>query len=98
MKKQFNLTAPNNKPERHVDSVKHEIKKYVSREQRKALPEGVDFWDFDCKIGDNTENAFVIHVSEINKKIDQLVLDKKEMFYLEILAKAGHRANKKAKK
>lgn len=97
MKKQFNLTAPNNKPERHVDSVKHEIKKYISREQRKALPEGVDFWDFDCKIGDDAETALVVHVSEINKKIDALVVDNKEKFYLEILAKPGHRANAKNK-
>jgi hypothetical protein len=95
MKKSFNLTAPNKAPERQTDSVKHEIKKYITREQRKTVPAGVDFWDFDCKIGDDAQTAAVIHVSEINKKIDALSLENKESFYLEVLAKPGHRTNKK---
>ena len=53
------------------------------------------FRDFDCKIGDNLETASTIHVSEINKKIDELTNEKKEAFYLEVLAKPGHRTNKK---
>jgi hypothetical protein len=95
MKKSFNLTAPNKTPERQTDSVKHEIKKYITREQRKSVPANVDFWDFDCKIGDDVETAAVIHVSEINKKIDALAVENKETFYLEVLAKPGHRTNKK---
>lgn len=98
MKKNFNLTAPNKTPERQTDSVKHEIKKYITREQRKSVPADVDFWDFDCKMGDDLQSASVIHVSEINKKIDALNLEKKEVFYLEVLAKPGHRTNKKTKK
>jgi hypothetical protein len=98
MKKSFNLTAPNKTPERQTDSVKHEIKKYITREQRKSVPADVDFWDFDCKIGDDAENAAVIHVSEINKKIDAMAVEKKEIFYLEVLSKPGHRTNKKTKK
>ncbi|MDD4974557.1 MAG: DUF6172 family protein [Bacteriovorax sp.] len=95
MKKSFNLTAPNKTPERQTDSVKHEIKKYITREQRKSVPANVDFWDFDCKMGDDVENAAVIHVSEINKNIDALAVEQKETFYLEVLAKPGHRTNKK---
>lgn len=98
MRKSFNLSAPNKTPERQVDSVKHEIKKYITREQRKSVPEGVDFWDFDCKFGDDSNTAEVIHVSEINKKIDAIVALNKEIFYIEILAKPGHRTNKKTKK
>jgi hypothetical protein len=98
MKKSFNLTAPNKTPERQTDSVKHEIKKYITREQRKSVPADVDFWDFDCKIGDDAENAAVIHVSEINKKIDAMAVEKKEICYLEVLSKPGHRTNKKTKK
>ena len=97
MKKTFNLTAPNKTPDRQVDSVKHEIKKYITREQRKPVTAGIDFWDFDCKIGDDTQNAVGVHVSEINKKIDALAVEKKEAFYLEVLAKPGYRVNKKTK-
>ena len=51
MKKKFSLKHPKIKPARRVEAVKHEIRKYLKRERRKELPEGVDFWDFDCKFG-----------------------------------------------
>ena len=98
MKKSFHLTATNKKPERQVDFVKHEIKKYIGRERRKTLPDDVQFWDFDCRMGDDASTAPVIHVSEINKKFDALVLEKKETFYMEILAKPGYRASRKPSK
>ncbi len=94
MKKTFQLKADNKADERQVDSIKHEIKKYIARERRKKLPEGVDFWDFDCNIGENEQDSEAIHISKINSKISELSLEKKESFYLEILAKAGHRAKK----
>lgn len=95
MKKSFKFTASNKTPERQSDAIKHEIKSYIARERRKPVLEGVDFWDFDCKFGDDAQKAKVIHLSEINKMIDTFFLEKKEGFYIEILAKPGHRAKKK---
>lgn len=89
MKKTFSLTAPNRQPDRQVEYVKYQIRKYVARERRKALPEGAHFWDFQCKIGIEAPSAVAIHVGEINKKIDEVVLQKAPSFYLEILAKPG---------
>jgi len=94
MKKTFKLTATNKAPARQVDSVKHEIKKYIARERKKTLSDNVDFWDFNCKIGASESTAAITHVAEINKEIDALVTGKAETFYLEILAKKGYR-NKK---
>lgn len=94
MKKTFKLTDPKKAPARQVDFVKHEISKYLARERRKTLKEGSDFWDFDCRIGKEAESSHVIHVAEINKKIDAVVAEGAEQFYLEILAKPGFR-NKK---
>lgn len=91
MKKNFSLTAENKKPDRQVESVKHELNKYIARERRKSLPPGVDFWDFDCKFGPDAASASVIHIAEINKKIDEIVLSKAPSFYIEILAKQGLR-------
>lgn len=91
MKKNFNLTAPNKEPARQVDSVKFELRKYIARERRKALPEGVDYWDFDCKLGTDAANAEIIHVAEMNKKIDAVVLKNATSCYVEILAKPGIR-------
>lgn len=96
MKKEFKLTDSRKAPARQVDSVKHEISKYIARERRKPIKEGAHFWDFDCRIGLNNENAELIHVSEINKSIDRIVLQGAETFYLEILARPGYRTKKPA--
>lgn len=94
MKKEFKLTDPKKAPARQVEYVKHEINKYIARERRKPLKENIDFWDFDCKIGGEKEEASEIHVSEINKGIDRIVAQGADHFYIEILAKPGYRAKK----
>lgn len=94
MKKEFKLTDPKLAPARRVDAVKHEINKYLARERRKTPAEGADYWDFDVKFGKNKEGAVELHVADINKSIDKEVLGGSESFYIEILAKPGHRAKK----
>lgn len=96
MKKTFSLTHEKIKTPRLVDSIKHEVKKYLKRERRKQLPSGADYWDFDCKYGVSEETADVIHVSELNKSIDQAATQSLSSFYLEILAKPAHRNTKDA--
>ncbi|MBQ4811785.1 hypothetical protein A7985_13610 [Pseudoalteromonas luteoviolacea] len=91
MKKTFELTHPKIKLARRVDAVKYEIKKYLKRERNKTLPAGADFWDFDCKFGNTEAEAQPVHVSQINKLIDQTQQENLTSFYVEILAKAAHR-------
>ena len=96
MKKIFNINSnPNKKPARQLDAIKHEINKYLSRERRKDLPEGVDYWDFNCKIGDDAASAADVHVSKINTEIDNIVGSGKEEFYLQVKAIKGLRKPKK---
>jgi hypothetical protein len=94
MKKTFKLTHPKIKPARLVEAVRRDVKKYLKRESRKDLPEGVDFWDFDCKYGPTVERAEVIHPAEISKCIGEAEAEGLESFYLEILAKPGRRTKK----
>jgi hypothetical protein len=94
MKKTYQLTHPKIKYDRLIDAAKHDAKKYLRRERNKKLPEGVDFWDFDCKYGPTEKDAKVIQVTEINKSIDQAQNDKLESFYLEIIAIPGQRLKK----
>lgn len=89
MKKTFKLTDPKIKTARVVESVKHQIKKYFKRERNKALPEGADFWDFDCKFADKEEHAISVDASEINKLLSTAETDGLESVYVEILAKPG---------
>ena len=91
MRKTFAMTHPKNKVPRLVEAIKYEVKKYIKRERRKPLPPNVDYWDFDCRYGVDQASSEVIHVSAINKAISRAESEQLESFYLEILAKPGHR-------
>lgn len=91
MKKTFKLTHEKIKPARLAEAIKHEVKKYVKRERGRALPKGMDYWDFDCRFGVDAKNSDVIHFSTINDHINKAETDKLETFYLEILAHAKQR-------
>ena len=94
MKKTFKMTHPKIKGPRLVEAIKHEVKKYIKRERRKTLPPNVDYWDFDCRYGEDEASSEVIHLSEINKFISQAESKQLESFYLEILVKPGYRSKK----
>ena len=94
MKKTSKLTHPKIKPARLADSARSDASKYIKRERKKALPEGSDFWDFDCKFGPSVEEAKAIHLSEISRYITRAEKQSLESFYLEILAKPAKRTKK----
>jgi hypothetical protein len=94
MKKTFKITHPKIKPARMFESIKHEVKKYLKRERNKACPEGVDFWDFECQFGVTELSAESVHLSKINSHIDQAEKDGLDSFYIEVLAKPGHKPKK----
>lgn len=94
MKKTFKLTHEKIKPERQVDAVKHEIRKYIKRERSKPLDEGVDYLDFDCSFGADKDSSESIHLSAIDESIAGAVAEELQSFYLEIIAKPGYRKPK----
>ncbi|WP_339725462.1 DUF6172 family protein [uncultured Paraglaciecola sp.] len=89
MKKTFVLSHPKIKLPRLVDSIKHEVKKYLRRQRNKTLPDGADFWDFDCRFGADKDNAQAIHLGNVKQHIDEAEKNALPSFYLEILAKPG---------
>lgn len=91
MKKTFAFHDEKKKPDRVVEAIKAEVNKYLARERRKTLPEGVDYWDFDCKVGADTPTAQRVHVKELSKSIDEVFLRNVPSVYIEILAKHGIR-------
>jgi hypothetical protein len=94
MKKTFPLTSPLHQPARVVEQIKADVRKYVKRERKKALPEGVDFWDFDCKVGQGEAAPETKHIEEVVPAIDQAAAAEAGAVYIEILAKPGHRKPK----
>ena len=94
MKKVFSLVHPTKKPARLVDAAKNVITKYLKRERRKELPEGVDFVDFNCRLGTKEELAQPLHLKELFKAIDRAELSGATELYVEILPVAGVRQKK----
>lgn len=88
MKKIFALTHPKLKPARLADSIKHDIKKYLKKQRNKPLPEGMDYWAFDCRFGVSEILAETIFNSEINQYIDAALEQELPEVYIEIIARA----------
>ena len=91
MKKTFQLNIEGKHRDRVLEATKHEIRQYIKRERRKTLPEGVDFWDFDCRFGTHPDNAQGVHFATLTALIDAVAKEGGDAFYLELLAKPGHR-------
>ena len=91
MKKNFPLQAEGKHPDRVLEAVKHEIRKYFKRERNRDVPKGVDFWDFDCKVGLSADTAEVVRVSGVIEAVDAAVKSGASSVYVEILSKHGVR-------
>lgn len=96
MKKTFKLTHEKIQPARLADAIKSEVKKYIKRERKKALPKGTEFWAFKCKYGADSENSVEIHEAEISQSIDKALAENLETFYLEVVAQPANRTKKPA--
>ena len=91
MKKNFPLLIEGKNPDRVLEAVKHEIRKYFKRERNRVLPKEVDFWDFDCKVGLTAETAEAVKVSAVIEGLDGLAKEGAASVYVEILSKHGIR-------
>lgn len=91
MKKNFPLQAEGKHPDRVLEAVKHEIRKYFKRERNRDVPKGADFWDFDCQVGLTAETAEVVRVSAVIDAVDAAAKSGAASVYVEILSKHGVR-------
>lgn len=92
MRKTFELTHPRHKPAQALDRVKHQLHKYIRRERGKELPEGQDYWDFDCRVGHDEASAAPAHIKELSSRLDAVAATGATTAYVEILARAAQRA------
>jgi len=96
MKKVFNLIEKNKKPDRTLDSIKNEIRKYFKRERKKKLPEDAIFWEFECKFGKDETSAQLLAGNDITKALDVTRKEEWASCYIEIVSKPSDK--KKAEK
>ena len=93
MKKTYPLAAEGKHPDRLLEATKHDIRKYVKRCRRSPLPEGVDYWDFECLIGDDKDSAASAHLSELIGLVDAAAKEGKTAVFVEINPRNGHRVH-----
>lgn len=98
MKKRFALTNTKKTPERVLDGIKNDIRKYIKREKRKPLPEDTNFWKIDCKFAKNDDELLEIKFEDIIKNINMASEEKCESFMIEIVATAVMKEPKKIEK
>ena len=91
MKKNFPLHAEGKHPDRVLEAVKHEVRKYFKRERSRPVPAGADFWDFDCKVGTSADAAQVVRVGAVIEAVDAAAKAGAAAVYVEILSKHGIR-------
>jgi hypothetical protein len=96
MKKTFQLAAEGKHPDRLLEAIKHELRKYVKRERRRELPAGADYWDFDCRFGATEAAAQAAHLSSLTALIDGVAKEGGKQFYVEILARPAQRRSRPA--
>lgn len=91
MKKTFPLQREGRHPDRVLDALKHELRKYQARERGRPLPPESDFWDFDCRFGADEASAQPLHPAELNRQLDALAQSGATQCYVELQAKAVRR-------
>ena len=96
MKKNFPLELPDRAPARVLEAIKGDVRKYMKRERRKTLPEGVHYWDFDCRVGREESVAASVEAGSLIEAIDRAASEGGSSLYIEILAKPGVRTPREA--
>jgi len=89
MNKSYKLIEEKRDKDRVVESIKHEIRKYIKREKNKPLPEDVDFWKLECKISKDSDKLAFVEFQNLIRTIDILVLEEAEILNIEILSFEG---------
>ena len=89
MKKTYPLQVDGKHPDRVLDAVKHDIRKYFKRERSRVLPPGVRFWDFDCRVGQGPDAAQPLKPGQVVAAVDGLAKGGAGSVYVEILCKPG---------
>lgn len=91
MRKTFQLQVEGKHPDRLLEAIKHEIRKYIKRERRRELPEGSDFWAFDTRFGSDKDSAQEVEFPAITGLIDGVAKAGGTQFYIELLARPAQR-------
>ena len=91
MKKIFKIQVEGRNRDRQLEASKHEVRKYVARQRRASLPEGVDYWDFACRFGLTQADAKEVHFATLIGHMDEAAQAGTSEFFVDILGINGVR-------
>jgi hypothetical protein len=91
MRRTYRLDIEGKNRDRLIEASKHDIRKYIRRERRKELPAGADFWDFDVRFGLEEASAESIAPAELIRRVDAVVAEGGNQFFVQIERKPGNR-------
>jgi len=94
LKKTFKLQESGKHPDRTMDTIKHQLRKYLKREKKKKFQSTNSFWDFECRFGENYESSKEVTFNDIIKLLDEAKEEKWKECYIEIIAVAREKSLK----
>ena len=91
MRKNYPLQVSGRHPDRVLDAIKHDVRKYLRRERRRELPPEAQLWDFDCKVGPTQNAAQEVATTALIAAIDSCARSGASQVYVQVLARAAQR-------
>jgi len=86
LKKIFKLREGDKHPDRIIEKIKHQLRKYLKREKKKKIQVTNSFYDFNCRFGKDKESSKEVSFNEIIQLLDKTREDDWRECYIEIVA------------
>jgi hypothetical protein len=96
MKKIFKLHDEKKAPERIVEAIKNELRKYIKRERgKKAKEDSKLFWKIACRFGKSVDEARSVDFETLMKQLDTVVASEWSECFVEVVVSAEPREERK---
>jgi Family of unknown function (DUF6172) len=96
MKKTFQLHDTKKAPERIVEAIKNELRKYIKRERaKKGKEESKLFWRTECRFGKSADSAQSVEFETLIKQLDTVVPQQWTECFVEVIVSVEPREEKK---
>lgn len=88
MNKRFPLHHPRKADARVLDAIKHEVRKYVTRERRKPLLDEALVRTFTCRVGADDASAVTCPLPEVSAALDRFAATGADTVFIAIRAQS----------
>ena len=86
MKKIFKLQETEQNPDRILEKIKHQLRRYLRREKKKDIKALNSFLEFECRFGQDEKSSKKVSFNDIIQLLDKTREDDWKECYIEIVA------------